>query len=66
MGTVPRSPSEDSNRQDERHSDNGELSKAACPTIPHVALHVSLVILISSCLRKHRQDAVSDVDGNDV
>jgi hypothetical protein len=25
-----------------------------------------LVILISSCLGKHRQDAVGDVDGNDV
>jgi len=44
MGSVvPRSPCEDSNRQNERYSDTGESSKAAFPilTIPHAALHVS-------------------------
>ena len=68
MGSVPRSPCEDSNRQDECHSDNGEPSKAAFPIliIPHVALHVSLVVLISNCLGDQRQDAVGDVDSNDL
>jgi hypothetical protein len=68
MGTVPRSPSEDSNRQDECDSNNGEPSKAAFPilTIPHAALHDSFSDLISSCLGKDRQDAVGNVDGNDV
>jgi hypothetical protein len=65
MGNVPRSPCEDSNRQNERYSDNGERLKAdrAFPilTIPHTALRVS-----SSRLGEHRQDAVGDVDGNDV
>jgi hypothetical protein len=68
MGGVPRSPSEDSNRQDECHSDNGEPSKAAFPilTVPHPALHISLVILISSCLGEQRQDTLGDVDSNDL
>ena len=68
MVSVPRSPCEDSNRQNERYSDNGEPSKAAFPilTIPHAALHVSLVILISNCLGEQRQDAVGDVDSNDL
>ena len=68
MGSVPRSPREDSNRQDECHSDNGEPSKVAFPilTIPHAGLRVSLVILTSCCLGKQRQDAVGDVDGNDL
>jgi hypothetical protein len=68
MGSVPRSPCEDSNRQDECHSDNGEPSKAAFPilTIPHAALYISLVIPISSCLGEQRQDAVGDVDSNDL
>ena len=49
-------------------SDNRERSKAAFPirTVPHAALHVSLVILISSCLGDQRQDAVGDVDSNDL
>jgi hypothetical protein len=66
MGSVPRSPCEDSNRQNERYSDNGEPSKAAFLAIPHAALHVSLVILISSCLGDQRQDAVGNVDSNDL
>jgi len=59
MGSVPRSPCEDSNRQHD-YSDNGERSKA------HAALRVSLVILISSCLGEQRQDTVGDVDSNDL
>jgi hypothetical protein len=51
---VPRSPCEDSNRQHD-YSDNGERSKA------HAALHVS-----SSCLGEQRQDAVGEVDSNDL
>ena len=68
MGSVPRSPCEDGNRQNERYSDNGEPSKAAFPilTIPHAALHVSLAILTSSRLGDQRQDAVGDVDSNDL
>jgi hypothetical protein len=54
MGSVPRSPCEDSNRQHD-YSDNGERSKA------HAALHVS-----SSCLGEQRQDAVGDVESNDL
>jgi hypothetical protein len=54
MGSVPRSPCEDSNRQHD-YSDNGERSKA------HAALHVS-----SSCLGEQRQDAVGEVDSNDL
>jgi hypothetical protein len=67
MSSAPRPPCEDSNRQNERCSDNRERSKVgrAFP-IPHVALHVSLVILISSCLGDQRQDAVGDVDSNDL
>jgi hypothetical protein len=67
MGGVPRSPREDSNRQDECHSDNGEPSKVAFPilTIPHAGLRV-LVILTSCCLGEQRQDAVGDVDSNDL
>jgi hypothetical protein len=34
--------------------------------ILHAALNVSLVILISSCLGDQRQDAVGDVDSNDL
>jgi len=66
--SVPRSPCEDSNRQNERYSDNGEPSKAAFPilTIPHAALHVGLVVLISNCLGEQCQDAVGDVDSNDL
>jgi hypothetical protein len=66
--SVPRSPCEDSKRQNERSCDNGEPSKAAFPIliIPHVALHVSLAILISNCLGDQRQDAVGDVDSNDL
>jgi hypothetical protein len=56
MLSAPRSPFEDSNRQHD-YSDNGERSKV------HSALHV---ILISSRLREHRQDAVRNVDSNDV
>jgi len=70
MSSAPRSPCEDSNRQNERCSDNRERSKVgrAFPilTILHAALHVSLVILISSCLGDQRQDAVGDVDSNDL
>jgi hypothetical protein len=68
MGSVPRSPCEDSDRQDECHSDNGEPSKAAFPivTILHAFLHVSLATLISSCLGEQRQDTVGDVDRNDL
>ena len=68
MRSVPRSPCEDGNRQNERYGDNGEPSKAAFPilTIPHAALRVSLVILISNCLGEQRQDAVGDVDSNDL
>jgi hypothetical protein len=68
VGSVRRSPCEDSNRQNERYRDNGEPSKAAFPilTIPHAALHVSLVILISNCLGEQRQDTVGDIDSNDV
>jgi hypothetical protein len=68
MGSVPRPPREDSNRQDECHSDNGEPSNVAFPilTIPHADLRVSLVILTSSCLGEQRQDAVGDVDSNDL
>src|SRR6267378_8360111 len=57
-----------SNCQNERSSDNREPSKAAFPilTVPHAALHVSLVILISSCLGDQRQDAVGDVESNDL
>jgi hypothetical protein len=68
MGSVPRSPCEDGNRQDECHSDNGEPSKAAFPilTIPHADLHISVGILISSCLGEQRQDTVGDVDRNDL
>jgi len=54
MGSVPRSPCEDSNRQHD-YSDNGERSKV------HAALHVS-----SSFLGEQRQDTVGDVDSNDV
>jgi hypothetical protein len=44
MVSVPRSPCENSNRQNERYSDNGEPSRAAFPilAIPHAAVHVSL------------------------
>jgi hypothetical protein len=65
---VPRSPCEDSNRQNERYSDNGEPLKAAFPilTIPHAAGSPRLVILISSCLGEQRQDTVGDVDSNDL
>ena len=69
MFSAPRSPYEDTNRQHD-YSDNGERSKAgrAFPilTIPHAPLHVSLVILISSCLAEQRQDTVGDVEGNDL
>jgi hypothetical protein len=51
---APRSPFEDSNRQNECY-DNGERSKV------HAALRVSL-----SCLGEQRQDAVIDVDSNDL
>jgi hypothetical protein len=59
MLSVPRSPCDDSNRQHD-YSDNGEHSKV------HAALHVSLVILISSRLGEQRQDTVDDVDSNDM
>jgi hypothetical protein len=67
MSNAPRPPCEDSNRQNERCSDNRERSKVgrAFPIL-HAALHVSLVILISSCLGDQRQDAVGDVDSNDL
>ncbi len=67
MSSAPRSPCD---RQNERCSDNRERSKVgrAFPilTILHAALHVSLVILISSCLGDQRQDAVGDVDSNNL
>jgi hypothetical protein len=68
MGSVPRSPCEDSNHQDECHSDNGEPSNAAFPivTFLRASLHVSLAILISSCLGEQRQDTVGDVNSNDL
>ena len=45
MLNAPRTPCEDSNRQNECYSDNGERSNAdrtfPILTIPHAALHVS-------------------------
>jgi hypothetical protein len=83
MAGVPRrSPCDDGNRQNDRHSDSGKSSKADFPilTIPHAALHVSFgnpdfkrslqavtfKLSPSSCLGEHRQDAVDDVDSNDL
>jgi hypothetical protein len=67
--SVPRSPCENSKRQNERYNDNDEPSTDRAfqiLIIPHAVLHVSLVILISNCLGEQRQDAVGDVDGNDL
>ena len=53
MRSVPRSPCEDSKRQNERYNDNDEPSTDRAfqiLIIPHAVLHVSLVILISNCL----------------
>ena len=69
MRSVPRSPREDSKRQNERYNDNDEPSTDRAfqiLIIPHAVLHVSLVILISNCLGEQRQDTVGDVDGNDL
>jgi hypothetical protein len=55
MLRVPRSPCEDSNRQNECYNDNGECSKSdrAFPilTIPHAALHVSYMTGERRCPR---------------
>ena len=67
MRGIPRSPCEDSDRQNECYSDNGEPSKSdrAFPIliIRHAALRVSY---ISSCLGEQRQDTISDADSNDL
>jgi hypothetical protein len=72
MAAVPRSPCDDSSRQNGRCSDGGKPSKAAVPilTIPHAALLVLAILtsgcLASGCLGEQCQDAIDDVDSNDL
>jgi hypothetical protein len=69
MRIAPRTPCEDSNRQNECQSDTGDRSKddRTFPvlTIPHAVHHV-VDDPDSSCFGEQRQDTVGDVNGNDL